>query len=267
LEKGGRLALEGFQVHQEAGGRESIAERQLAYGLSCYFQGQFGKALPLLQSSRDYFEGQAKKVSIARATIEVGNCLLHLGKYETAYIHGQRGLALFEDLGSYSNIDQGRLSQCWVSLGIGSLPEAEHLGRQAVTGSHIKGDIRREGISSAILGFTLRAVNKGLEAKIFLKRSLQIADKFGIYQPLVFALPVVALLLIDENQIERAVEVYFQAENQPIIGNSHWWRDSVGREIDQAGSSLSSNVLDEAKIRAKSLDLWETAKALVNDFL
>jgi len=267
LEKGGRLARQGYKAHQEAGGWESFAERLLAYGISWYFQGNYGEALLLLQSSRDSFEGQAHKSSLARATTEVGNCFMHLGKYKTAYTYGQRGLAICDDLDSYSNIERARLVQSWVALGIGSLPEAERLGRQAVTGSQIKGDIRREGISSAILGFTLRALDKMQEAKTFLRRSLQIGHDFGTYEPLVYGLPVVALLLVDENQIERAVEIYSQVESHPIVGTSRWWRDAVGRTIDHAGSSLSSSVLDAAKARGKSLDLWETANGLLDDFL
>jgi predicted ATPase len=267
LKKGGRLARQGYQAHQEAGGWESTAAGQLAYGISFYYQGKFGEAYPLIQSSKDIFEGQAHKSLLARATTEVGFCLLHLGKYERAYTHGQRGLALYEDIGLYSNIEHARFIQSWIALGIGSTSEAERLGRQAVTGCQIKGNIRREGISSAILGFTLRTVDNGREARAFLRRSLQIGHEIGAYEPLVYGLPVVALLLVDDNQIERAVEIYSQVESHPIVGRSRWWRETIGIEIDRAGASLSSRVLEAAKARSKSLDLWETAEGLLDDFL
>jgi predicted ATPase len=267
LKKGARLARQGYQAHPEVGGWEDIAAGQLNYGQSYYFQGKFGEALPLIQSSKDKFEGQAHKTFLARATIQVGFCLLNLGKYEQAYAYGQRGLALYEDIGSYSPIEGARLVQSWVALGIGSTPEAERLSRQALTGCQIKGDIKGEGLSSVILGFILRAVDKGHEARAFLRRSLQIGHEIGAYEPLVFGLPVVALLLVDENQIERAVEIYSQAESHPIVGRSHWWRDVVGHEIDHAGSSLSSSVLEAAKARGKSLNLWEIADDLLDEFL
>ena len=122
-------------------------------------------------------------------------------------------------------------------------------------------------MSTAILGFTLRAVDKGLEARTFLRRSLQISHEFGVYFPLVFGLSVVTLLLVDENQIERAVEIYSHAESHPVVGCSRWWRDAVGHEIAQAGSSLSSSVLGAAKARGRSLDLRETAGSLLDEFL
>jgi len=267
LKKGERLARQGYQAFQKGGGWEDIAEGKLYYGISVFYKGQFDEAYSLIQSSKDIFERQAHKLSLAKAITELSLCLFHLGKYEQAYAYGQRGLALNEDLGSYSNIEYARFIQSWAALGIGSLPEAEHLGRQAVTGSQIKEDIIREGMSSAILGFTLRAVDKGLKAKTFLRRSLQIGHEFGAYSPIVIGLPVVALLLVDENQIERAVEIYSQVKSHPIVGTSRWWRDAVGHKIDHAGSSLSSSVLDAAKARGKSLDLWETAKGLLDDFL
>jgi predicted ATPase/DNA-binding SARP family transcriptional activator len=267
LKKGRRLARQGYQASQEAGGWEDIAEVKLAYGISRYFQGKYGKAYSLIQSSKDIFEGHSHKASLARATSEIGFCLLHLGKYEQAYEYGQRGLALHEDIGSYSQIEHARFVQSWVALGTGSLLEAEHLGRQAVTGSQITEDIWRVGMSTAILGFTLRAVDKGHEARTFLRRSLQISHEFGVYFPLVFGLSVVTLLLVDENQIERAVEIYSHAESHPVVGCSRWWRDAVGHEIAQAGSSLSSSVLEAAKARGRSLDLRETAGSLMDEFV
>lgn len=267
LEKGARLARQGYQASQEAGGWDDIAEGKLAYGISYFWQGQFGEAYSLIQSSKDIFERHAHKLLLARATTHVGLCLLHLGKYERAYSYGQRGHALYEELGSYSNIDLVRFIHSWIALGIGSITEAEHLGRQAVTGSQEKGDIRREGISSAIVGFTLRAVDNKREAKAFLRRSLQIGHEIGAYDPLVFGMPVVALLLVDENQIERAVEIYSLVESHPIVGRSRWWSDAVGHEIYHAGSSLPPSVFEAAKTRGQSLDLWETAEGLLDEFL
>jgi predicted ATPase/DNA-binding SARP family transcriptional activator len=267
LTKGVRLSRQGYQAHQEAGGWESIAEGRLAYGISHYHQGQFGEALSLLQSTKDILEGQDHKPLLARATTEVGFCLLHLGKFKQAYTFGQRGLALFEDIGSYSQLDHGRFVQSWIALGICSTPEAERLGRQAVTGCQIRGDIRREGLSSAILGFTLLTVDNKREARAFLRRSLQIGHEIGAYDPLVFGLPIIALLLVDENQIERAVEIYSLVESHPIVSNSRWWSDVVRQEIENAGSSLTRSVFEAAKTRGISLDLWETAEALLNEFL
>jgi len=96
---------------------------------------------------------------------------------------------------------------------------------------------------------------------------MQIGHENGAYDPLVTGLPVVALLLVDENQIERAVEIYSQIESHPIVGRSRWWRGTIGIEIDRAGASLSSRVLEAAKARGKSLDLWETAGGLLDEFL
>jgi hypothetical protein len=49
--------------------------------------------------------------------------------------------------------------------------------------------------------------------------------------------------------------------------NSRWWSDVVGQEIENAGSSLTRSVFEAAKTRGISLDLWETAEALLNEFL
>ena len=110
-------------------------------------------------------------------------------------------------------------------------------------------------------------MDNGREARAFLRRSLQIGHEIGAYEPLVYGLPVVALLLVDENQIERAVEIYSHIESHPIVSNSRWWRDAVGHTIDHAGSSLSSSVLEAAKARGKLMDLWETAEGLLDEFL
>ncbi|MFC1997763.1 hypothetical protein ACFLXI_09220 [Chloroflexota bacterium] len=82
-----------------------------------------------VKSSKDIFEEQAHSGLLQRATIDVGLNLFHLGKYEQAYPFGQRGLALFEDLVPWSQIDYARFVQSWVSLGVGTTSDAERSDR------------------------------------------------------------------------------------------------------------------------------------------
>ena len=49
--------------------------------------------------------------------------------------------------------------------------------------------------------------------------------------PLLRMLPVVALLLGDVGEAERAVAIYALASRYPLVANSRWFEDVVGKHL------------------------------------
>ena len=100
-------------------------------------------------------------------------------------------------------------------------------------------------------------------AKRRLKDALKNAVDEKIFLPLIQTLPGIALLFSDQGQVERAVELYALACTQGIVANSKWFADIAGDEIAQAAQGLPVEVVEAAKARGRSLDLWGTAEALL----
>jgi hypothetical protein len=73
----------------------------------------------------------------------------------------------------------------------------------------------------------------------FLAEAGRAAER-GAFVPLLWALPVLALLLVDGGQIGRAREAYALALAYPAAARSRWLGDVVGREIEAAAGAPAS---------------------------
>ena len=80
---------------------------------------------------------------------------------------------------------------------------------------------------------------------------------------LMFAFPAMALLLADQGEVERAVELYALVSQCPFVANSRWFEDVAGREIAAVAESLPPEVVAAAQERGQTRDLWDTARELL----
>jgi hypothetical protein len=78
-----------------------------------------------------------------------------------------------------------------------------------------------------------------------------------------FALPAIALLLADQDEVERAVELYALALRYPFVSSSRWFEDIAGRHIASAAAILPPDVVAAAQERGRARDLDETVKELL----
>ena len=74
---------------------------------------------------------------------------------------------------------------------------------------------------------------------------------------------MVALLLADEEKIERAVELYALASRYGLVANSQWFEDVAGQHIAAAAEGLPPEVVSAAQERGRARDLWKTVIELL----
>jgi hypothetical protein len=76
-------------------------------------------------------------------------------------------------------------------------------------------------------------------------------------------LPAIALLLADQGEKERALELYALASRAPYVANSRWFEDIAGRYIAAVAASLPPEVVAAAQGRGRARDLDATAEELL----
>jgi hypothetical protein len=74
---------------------------------------------------------------------------------------------------------------------------------------------------------------------------------------------LMALLLADQHEAERAVELYALAERYPFVASSRWFEDVVGQPMAVIAATLPSAVVAAAKERGRARDLQAAAKELL----
>ena len=74
---------------------------------------------------------------------------------------------------------------------------------------------------------------------------------------------VVALFHVDQEQGERALELYGLASRYPYVSCSRWYEDVAGRHIAAAAAGLPPDVIAAAQERGRARDLEATLRDLL----
>lgn len=97
-----------------------------------------------------------------------------------------------------------------------------------------------------------------------LSASLRWATEHPTSEALTAALPLAALLHADAGQPERAVELHALAWRYPRIANSRWYYDIAGQKLEAVAADLPPAVVAAAQERGRALDLFATARELLD---
>jgi hypothetical protein len=152
-----------------------------------------------------------------------------------------------------------------VNLAEGAYAEAEQQLQESAVGYRRAGWTDSANDAVACLAYAVRGLGQPDRARRHLREALRAAVAMGSFFPLAYALPAFALLLADDGQIERAVDLYALASRYAYVANSQWFEDVAGRHIAAAAANLPSDVVTAAQDRGRARDLWETAKELLEE--
>ncbi len=245
--------------------RRGLSEADAAMGLvflgwPVHLLGRFAEARSVLEKGLAVchrLELRRDRLWNSARWIEAG---AHLAQYKEAK---QECLAYINEcrkLGQPELIATALALSGWIDLATRSYQEAWQRGQESLA---LATELWQEFSAALVLGHAARGLGQPDRARSFLCRALQAACQLRVVPQLLDALPAVALLLLDQGQAERAVEVYALARRFPYVANSCWFEDVVGRHIDGAVATLPEDVVSRAWARGRSRDLWATAQALL----
>jgi hypothetical protein len=92
---------------------------------------------------------------------------------------------------------------------------------------------------------------------------MRLGKDLDSWLPVAPGMPAPALLLADQGNVERAVELYALVPRYPIVVNSHWFEDVAGKRVSAAAATLPSEVVAAAQERGRARDLWTTVEELL----
>ena len=143
--------------------------------------------------------------------------------------------------------------------------KAQRLFQQSVAIFRELGQKDQLAAALASLGHSAHSLGNPTEARQYLMDALQTTIEIGAFLPLLFAIPLAALLTADHGEKERAIELYALASRYSFVANSRWCKDVFGRRIEAVAAALPSDIVTAAQARGQSRDLWVTAKALLTE--
>jgi len=263
LEEAERSMRERMAICREMGDRDSIASGLSSLGSTLNYLGRFAEAHSLNEENLAIYNDLGLRSGIAFSNASLCTAQIHLGKYEQACACGQIGLALFREIGVQWGIGTSLRNLGCVALAVEAYAEAQGVLQESVVVERQIG--KREFLCAALatLGYAARGLGQLIQAEQHLYEALRTTVELGAFLPLMYALPVICLLLTDQGEKEQAVELYALASRYPFVANSRWFENVAGQHIAAVAATLPPDVVAAAQERGRARDLWVTAAELL----
>jgi predicted ATPase/DNA-binding SARP family transcriptional activator len=262
LEEAKRLMLESLAIRQKTGDRIDTEYGVSGFGNTLVWLGQFAEAHSLREETLAIFNEQGLRDKTAIAHIWLGYSKAHLGRYEGARTHAQIGLALSREIGDRRGIGLSLLLLGMVASAGEAYAEARVLLQESIAVLQTIEGREMMGWALAFLGVAAWGLGQLSEARRHLSEALRIT---GIARAatLWVTLSTIPLLLADQGEKERAVELYALASRYPFVTNNRLFEDFAGKHIAIVAATLPPDVVAAAQARGRARDLEATVAELL----
>jgi predicted ATPase/DNA-binding CsgD family transcriptional regulator len=296
--------LDSLEIRRQLGDAFGIADTTIQLGLVAQHQGKYEEAETLhmqglslfkqLQNRRhegfglavlSFTHSWAGKFSVARdaatlsleLTRDIGDhhvlwnlialitALIHLGRNDETKAMAAESLELARQSGRSTEKGYALMYLGNIALIEGENVQAvDYLEESAMLMAGLR--YVYQALPQANLCYAVRAIGRDKSARIHLEDALRSGIEIHSMTPIMYCLPVAALLAADNGRFERAIELYSLAQRFGHIKNSRWFEDVAGRELDGVGAALSPEVASAAEARGRELDPWQTADELLEEY-
>jgi tetratricopeptide (TPR) repeat protein len=152
-----------------------------------------------------------------------------------------------------------------IAMAEGDYAKAEQVLQESIT---IHRELRDQSRLYDVLissGYAAWGLGKFFQARQYLSEALQMACKNLFLITSVRAICLAALLSTNQEKPERALELYALASRYPLVANSRWFEDVVGRHIVAAAATLTPEMVEAAQARGQARDLAATLRELLEE--
>jgi tetratricopeptide (TPR) repeat protein len=220
-------------------------------------RGMFEDGLALLESDSDlaYDRGYAYGAWLLLPFL--GEAKVHLGRYEEARADAQQGAA--RAVLPWS-VGFARFVEGLAVVAQGAHLEAMTLFQESVAVFEEARHRENRGWALGPFGLAARGAGETALARQCVAEALEIGVELGVFMPVMYGLPVAALLLADGGAVERAVEAYACASRHGFVANSRWFEDVAGQPLRTMAASLPTEAVESAQEQGRLKD-WNVMAA------
>jgi tetratricopeptide (TPR) repeat protein len=260
------MVLESLATFRELGDQASVAAGLLALGITFLTLGQPKEAQPALEECIVLCqELGSHSDTFIEAIGYLGVVHEFLGLYDQMWTQGQSLLVLAQETVYWRGLRLAYYLTGAAALAEQAYQEAElwlqknvALNRVKQAAAQLAFGLTGWALSTYWLGDTMKASQQLVEA-------LQIASGIGAIRPAAHGLLLVALLLTDRGERERAVELHALTTSYPFVANSRWCHAVAGWRLEAVAATLPTDVVTAAQKRGHERDIWVTVEELLTE--
>jgi tetratricopeptide (TPR) repeat protein len=228
----GQFVQRGCMLRQALGDRRGHADGLRHLGVTRLLSGEFGEAVSLLEASLEIYRDLGLRFGLEVAML--GEALVHQGAFEAGQVRAEEALAIAHSTGYRRAIGYALLVLGEAALARDAFEEAGEYLAESVAVYH---EIEQWDEWCRALA-TQAYARRGLGCRPWtppeLLAELGLAVERGAFMPLLWALPVLALLLADAGETKQAAELNAVAACYPALARSAWFALVLGRSLSVA---------------------------------
>ena len=302
FDKADELLCSNLEVAQVLNDTQGIAKTILFLGVVARYQGNFAKAESHHQQSLGLFQklGNPRGESLCLGLYSY--TLAWAGKFRAAFEAVEQAMQIDQELGVFPRPRHLNPSaKAAIHLGhydkarefaAESLELARQQSNLAEAGwalmylgniAFVEGDLQAAkqylqecektlaavkhihlSLPQAILSYIARGNGDIQLSGDYLKRALRSGIEYRTIYPILYSLPIAALLAADDGRTLQAIELYGLAKQYAHITNSRWFESIATRQLEDVRARLAPDIASTAESRGRKQDLWETAEALLH---
>jgi tetratricopeptide (TPR) repeat protein len=260
-----RLARRAVAIHREMVNRVGFARGVVHLASRLAVLGKFADACPLFEEAAGIYDDLGLRLDFAVAQDLLGWMKTNLGSYDEARALCETALAAFQEVEDHHGVGMSCLGLGEIVSAQGGLVEARQRLEESVAIFREVGQREHEALALIALARVSIGLGQRDRAHEDLRRALQIAIHVRAFAPSIFAIAISALLFLNRDEVERAVELCALASRYPYFGSSRFWEDVAGKHIAAATAALPSEMVAAAQERGRARDLWGTAEELLDE--
>jgi DNA-binding SARP family transcriptional activator/predicted ATPase len=262
--EGEKMVRESLSIFSTIGGESGNDSGILLACSSLFILGMYEEGCDLMRKKykQNLFEARLDAKNIVYAF-----CLIHTGNYEEAGIYVEKGVAFARELGEAYGENLALLTQSWYAIYENDFEKAENILKESLLNSE-KHDVKEvESLSSSFLAVTWMLMGKKENISLYLRNAVQVAKVSNSITSKVFALGCISFWLCVKGNLELGVAIYAFAYQYPMMSNSVWWEDQVGRKIEALTSDLSEDEIELAKACFADRELDEVISIVLEELI
>jgi tetratricopeptide (TPR) repeat protein len=217
--------------------------------------GRFDEAETSISECIALFGDLGLRVNVVKGSTLLARARLHAGEYRSARIQAEAVVSLAHEVNYDRGVSYGKMVLGEVALVRAAFAQAYQTLQESLFTLKQDTDDPWNVHQSAWLGLAARGLDRRREAWQHLVSALDWASKEHRFMELMVTLAGIALLLADEGEAERAIELYALPSRYPFVSNSHWFEDVIGRHIAAVAATLPPQVVAAARERGRSREL------------
>jgi tetratricopeptide (TPR) repeat protein len=257
-----QLAREGYALATSSGNRRLIALAGSNLGAVWFWTGNLAESQRVLQESVAIYTELGDRLGLLVPSFRLGVAQRYLGRYADSRATLEEHQRMAQTLGMPIDAGGGLQALASVALAEGGYAEAKRLIGQAILGLTTIGERWHLSNAHATGALAERGMGNRQQACQHTVAALRLGLEIRSSSTMVYTLRAAALLLADDAELERAVELHALAEREDPRDDA-WSMAIYGRELAAVAAALPADVEAAAQARGRARDLWVTARELL----